>query len=166
MFLYFQYCLPIYSYKPEALLLQDSSWWEVLWKFCISSQCLPCFIKLWTELCSPLPTHPHSHVEALTSNVKVKVLVALSCPTLYDPMDCSLSGSSVHGIFQARVLEWVPFPSPGYLPDPGIEPRSPALQADPKAMLGIAILRGDLWEVIRVRWSHEGRVLLMAIVSL
>ena len=29
-----------------------------------------------------------------------------SCPTLCDPMDCSLSGSSVHGIFQARVLEW------------------------------------------------------------
>ena len=32
--------------------------------------------------------------------------VALSCPTLTDPMDCSLPGSSVHGIFQARVLEW------------------------------------------------------------
>ena len=30
-----------------------------------------------------------------------------SCPTLGDPMDCSLRGSSVHGIFQARVLEWV-----------------------------------------------------------
>ena len=29
------------------------------------------------------------------------------CPTLSDPMDCSLPGSSVHGIFQARVLEWV-----------------------------------------------------------
>ena len=28
------------------------------------------------------------------------------CPTLHDPMDCSLPGSSVHGIFQARVLEW------------------------------------------------------------
>ena len=33
--------------------------------------------------------------------------VALSCPTLSDSMDCSLPGSSVHGIFQARVLEWV-----------------------------------------------------------
>ena len=32
--------------------------------------------------------------------------VAQSCPTLSDPMDCSLSGSSVHGIFQARALEW------------------------------------------------------------
>ena len=34
--------------------------------------------------------------------------VAQSCPTLSDPMDCSLPGSSVHGIFQARVLEWGP----------------------------------------------------------
>ena len=33
--------------------------------------------------------------------------VAQLCPTLCDPMDCSLSGSSVHGIFQARILEWV-----------------------------------------------------------
>ena len=32
--------------------------------------------------------------------------VSQSCPTLCDPMDCSLPGSSVHGIFQARVLEW------------------------------------------------------------
>ena len=32
--------------------------------------------------------------------------VAQSCPTLSDPMNCSLPGSSIHGIFQARVLEW------------------------------------------------------------
>ena len=38
--------------------------------------------------------------------VKSKIEVAQSCPTLSDPMDCSLSGSFVHGIFQARVLEW------------------------------------------------------------
>ena len=39
--------------------------------------------------------------------VKIESEVAQSCPTLRDPMDCSLSGSSVHEIFQARVLEWV-----------------------------------------------------------
>ena len=33
-----------------------------------------------------------------------------SCPALYDPMDCSLPGSSVHGIPQARILEWVAIP--------------------------------------------------------
>ena len=38
--------------------------------------------------------------------VKSESEVAQSCPTLSDPRDCSLSGSSVHGIFQARVLEW------------------------------------------------------------
>ena len=38
--------------------------------------------------------------------VKSESEVAQSCPTLSDPMDCSLIGSSVHGIFQARVLEW------------------------------------------------------------
>ena len=34
-----------------------------------------------------------------------------SCPTLCDPMDCSLLGSTVHGILQARILEWVAMPS-------------------------------------------------------
>ena len=62
------------------------------------------------------------------------MLVAQSCPTLSDPMDCSQPGSSVHGFLQARILEWIaiPFfiPSPGDVPDLGIEPRSPALQAD------------------------------------
>ena len=38
--------------------------------------------------------------------VKSESKVAQSCPTLSDPMDCSLPGSSVHGIFQARILEW------------------------------------------------------------
>ena len=56
-------------------------------------------------------------------NMKVKV--AQSCLTLCDPMDYT-----VHGIVQARILEWVPFPSPGDLPNPGIESRSTTLQAD------------------------------------
>jgi len=38
--------------------------------------------------------------------VKSESEVVQLCPTLSDPMDCSLSGSSVHGIFQTRVLEW------------------------------------------------------------
>ncbi|CAN0510063.1 unnamed protein product [Rangifer tarandus platyrhynchus] len=49
-------------------------------------------------------------------------------------MDCSPPGSSVRGILQARILEWLPCPPPGDLPDPGIEPEaflaSSALQAD------------------------------------
>ena len=38
--------------------------------------------------------------------VKSESEITQSCPTLSDPMDCSLPGSSIHGIFQARVLEW------------------------------------------------------------
>ena len=49
------------------------------------------------------------------------------CPTPCESHDCSLPGSSVHGILQARILEWVAIPSPGHLPDPGIEAVSPAL---------------------------------------
>ena len=45
-------------------------------------------------------------------------------------MDCSPPGSSVHGILQAKCWSELPFPSPEDLPDPGIEPRSLALQAD------------------------------------
>ena len=58
------------------------------------------------------------------------MLVTQSCPTLYNPMNYGPPGSSVHGILQARILEGLPFLSPGDLPDPGIEPRSPVLQAD------------------------------------
>ena len=57
--------------------------------------------------------------------VKMDVLVAQSCLTLWDPMDCSPPGSPVHGILQARI-----FPSPEDLPDPGIKPASLSLQAD------------------------------------
>ena len=63
-------------------------------------------------------------------DMKKESEVAQSCPTLCDHMDCSPPGSSIHGILQARILEWVAISSPGDLPDPGIEPRSPALQAD------------------------------------
>ena len=47
---------------------------------------------------------PQSALEAMKESESE---VAQSCPTLCDPMDCSLRGSSVHGIFEARVLEWV-----------------------------------------------------------
>ena len=45
-------------------------------------------------------------------------------------MDCSPLGSSVHGILQAGILEWITISSPGDLSNPRIKPRSPALQVD------------------------------------
>ena len=50
----------------------------------------------------------------------------LSCVQLFGPHDYT-----VRGILQARILEWVAFPFPEDLPNPGIKPRSPTLQADP-----------------------------------
>jgi len=66
------------------------------------------------------------------------VLVSQSCPTLCDPMDCSLPGSSVHGLFQARIPEWVAISFSRGSSQPRMEPRSPALQADalPSELLG------------------------------
>ena len=57
--------------------------------------------------------------------IKVKVKVAWSRPTLCDPMDYT-----ARVVLQARILEWVPFPSPKELPNPEMEPSSPTLQAD------------------------------------
>ena len=50
----------------------------------------------------------HAHRGGYTEKKqKLKTEVTQSCPTLCGPMDCSLRGFSIHGIFQARVLEWV-----------------------------------------------------------
>ena len=65
--------------------------------------------------------------EQLKGKEKKESEVVQSCPTVCDAMDCSLPGSSVHGIFQAIVLEWIAISFPANLPDPGMEPRSPAL---------------------------------------
>ena len=51
-------------------------------------------------------------------------------PTLCNPMDCNLPDASVHGILQARILQWVTLSFSRDLPDPGIKPGSPSLQAD------------------------------------
>ena len=58
-----------------------------------------------------------------------------SCPTLGDPVDCSPPSSSVHGVLQARTLDWLPFPSPGDPLDPGVEPKSPTFPALQAAIL-------------------------------
>ena len=62
--------------------------------------------------------------------VCVCVCVTLSPVQLCDPRDCSPPVTSIHRIFQAGVLEWVAFPPPRDLLDPGIKLMSPALQAN------------------------------------
>ena len=85
---------------------------------------------------------------------------AWSCLTLCDPMDCSLLGSSVHRIFQARILEWVAeFPSPGHLPNPGIKPVSLASLA----LTGGFFTTSAIWDL---PCMHGGRQLLFLIQHL
>ena len=58
------------------------------------------------------------------------MLVIQLCPTVRDLMDCSPAGSSVHGILQEEYCSGLPWAFPGDFPDPGMEPASPALQAN------------------------------------
>ena len=69
--------------------------------------------------------------KAFQNHLKCKVSFDESVDNLTKEFSSNkLMDSSIHGIFQARIREWLPFPSPGDLRDPGIEPWSPALQAD------------------------------------
>ena len=60
----------------------------------------------------------------------VLCVVTQSCPTLCDHMNCSPPSSSVHGDSPGKIVQWVAKYSSGDLPNPGIEPKSPTLQAD------------------------------------
>ena len=76
--------------------------------------------------------------------MKVKVLVTKSCPSLWDPMDHSPPGSTVHGILQARILEL--FPSPADLPDPGIETCVSCMQVDSLLSELCVYVEDRLWQ--------------------
>ena len=81
------------------------------------------FFSAQSSLCS----NSHIHND-YWKNHESESEVAQSCPTLCDPVDCSLPGSM--GFSRQEYWSGLPFPSPGDLPDPGIEPRFPSLQAD------------------------------------
>ena len=80
------------------------------------------------DLVKILPSSPDLDFmsSVLLDKVPSEVLVAQPSLALWDPMDCSLRGSSVHGILQARILEWVAMPSSRG----SSQPRSPTLRAD------------------------------------
>ena len=67
----------------------------------------------------------------------VCVLVAQSCLTLYHPMDCSLPDSSVHGVLQARIVEWVVISCSRGSSGPRNRTGSPALQVDSLPISGL-----------------------------
>ena len=84
----------------------------------------PCFLYWQADFLPP------SHLGAHTVLMKVKVSITQSCPTLCNPMDCSPPGSSLHGIPQTRILEWVAIHFSRGSSGPGIEPGSSTLQVD------------------------------------
>ena len=77
------------------------------------------------------------------------MLVTKSCPALCDPRDYSPPGSSVLEFSRQEYWSGLPFLSPGDLPDPGIESRSPALQADSFTVWATGEAPHRLWEVFK-----------------
>ena len=86
---------------------------DVVLKCCVFLGCCKCVYVL------RLRAQVHSLVRNRSESESRPVVSDLG-----DPVDC------IHGLLQARILGWVAFPSPGDLPNPGIKPMSPALQAD------------------------------------
>ena len=82
-----------------------------------------------TGLALSISSHRHTHTHTHTRPHTCVCAYPQSCPTLCNPLGCSPPGYLVHGIFQARILEWVAIPSPGDLPDPGVKPVSPVTPA-------------------------------------
>ena len=70
------------------------------------------FMLYWSRVIYNVALISHLQInDSLTHiHLKVKELVAQSCPALCDPMNCSSPSSSIHGILQARILEWVAIP--------------------------------------------------------
>ena len=108
---------------------QPRDWICVSCVFCIAGRLYPLSqcggrgvcVCCWTMLFPCYPLCYHWYVSAL---------VTQSYLTLCDPLDCSLPGSSIHGILQGRILEWVAIPFSRGSSQPGMEPGSPAMQED------------------------------------
>ena len=81
---------------------------DPLYNFCSLPSPLPSWGVLLVLITQ---TSAEDYLCATVDTLKVKVFVTQSCPTLWDPLDRSPPGSAVHGILQARVLEWVAMPS-------------------------------------------------------
>ena len=104
--------------------LSDSQWQKKKkWK-CSLLSCTQLFVTPWIVACQAPLSMRFSRQEYWSK------LVAQWCVTLCNPMDCSLSGSSVHGILQAGILEWVAIPFSGGSSQTRGQTRSSASQAE------------------------------------
>ena len=101
----------------------------------------------------------HEHGMSFTS-LLMKVLVVQSCLTLCDPMDSSLPGFSVHGMLQARILEWVAIPFSRRSSQLRIEPRSPYI------LLSYWKIPEVFWIVSFEGWSRTQRIIFRVSFSI
>ena len=113
-----------YSRLSRAGMAVYQSWESRLLPDYLSAT--PRMLPFSTQSKRAQPSRPHFSLQ----DKREDRIFTQSCPTLCDPTDCSLPGSPVHEILQARILEWVVFPSTGDLSNPGINSMSPALLAD------------------------------------
>ena len=109
--------------------------WKTVWWFLIK---LNIFLS-YDSAINLLSIHPtvlktyvckHLHMDVYRRKWKREIEVAQLCPTLCNTMDCSLPDSSIHGIFQSRILKWVVISFSRGCSRPRYEPRSPTLQVD------------------------------------
>ena len=98
IYLILQQRLPLPALTVRVLLLPDSR--------------IGCYVTIFQNISNLRDVfyREMSKVRNIWPIWHLKVLVAQSCPTLCNSMDCSLPGSSVHGILQARILEWIAIP--------------------------------------------------------
>ena len=109
-------------------IVSISVWTKVVPNGCSPEMCWPCSPVVLIPCHFWLPSITQKLMESGKSISESEV--AQLCPTFCNPMHCSLPVSSVHGSLQQVYWSGLPFPFPGDLPDPGIELRSPTLQAD------------------------------------
>ena len=110
-----------------------------------------------TRLCRPWDspgtnTGVGCHFLLQCMKVKNESEVAQSCPTLRDPIDCSLPGSSVHGIFQARVLEW------GAIAFSAYRHRPTLIQYGRRLYKDTSIRRehwGPFWKLVTIQYDRK-----------
>ena len=95
-------------------------------------------------------------LDELFKGSSLEVLVTQLCLTLCNPMDCSPPGSSVHGISQARTLEWVVIFFSRASSDPGIGTRSPALQVDSATREALCNTGTQPTHSHQARWQKHG----------
>ena len=126
-----------HNLAPQTLQPTDCSNTFLLfilkWKTFHERHCFREWSDMVNSLIGCMPASPCTYLK-LSQNCYSAMCTCVqslqSCLTLWDPMDCNPAGSSIHGIFQARILEWVAISSSRRSFHPGMELASPALQVN------------------------------------